>query len=137
MVPFTSPRFGGDFVRDSQGDQQQIYVRGLVPRPQAISVLNLSQSVDDTQWVTEPGGTLYAADTGADQVVAVQGDFVPGTAFTAATPGDADNAPANPPPNFLATLDLRTGTVTAVPGLAVQPQGLLYLPRSGHGFQSP
>jgi hypothetical protein len=63
-------------------------------------------------------------------VIAVHGDFDPGTVFTTATPGDANNAAANPPPNFLATLDLRTGAVTAIPGLTVEPQGLLYLPRS-------
>jgi hypothetical protein len=136
VVPFTSPRFGGDFVLDSQGDQQQIYVRGLSPSPQTMSVLNLTQSVDDTQWITKPAGTLYATDPTANEIVAVQGDFDPGTAFTSATPGDANNAPPNPGPNFLATLDLQTGAVTAVPGLTIQPVGLLYVPRSERHHQN-
>jgi hypothetical protein len=128
VVPQASPRFAGDFMLNSQGDQQQIYVHGLVAHPNTMSVLNLSQAVDDTAWITDPQGTLYATDSSNNDVVAVHGAFTPGTAFASATPADSINAPANPGPNYLATLDLQTGTVTAVPGLTFQAKGLLYSP---------
>ncbi len=49
-------RFGGDFMLTSQGDQEQIYVRNAGTRRQSLSVLSLSQSVDDTAWPTSSRG---------------------------------------------------------------------------------
>ena len=126
VVPRSSPRFGGDFVLDSQGDQQQVYVRDAGGPDQSLSVLNLTQSVDDTAWATASRGTLYATD-GKTSVFAVRGRFDVGTAYTAATPGNANNAPPNPAPNFLATLDLNTGAVTAVPGITFTAKGLTFV----------
>jgi hypothetical protein len=131
VVPRSSPRFGGDFVLDSQGDQQQVYVRDAGGPDQSLSLLDLSQSVDDTAWATASRGVLYATDATNNEVLAVRGRFDVGTAFTAATPGNANNAPANPAPNFLATIDLRTGTVTAVPGITFRAKGLVFVPGSG------
>jgi hypothetical protein len=54
----------------------------------------------------------------ADAIVAVTGDFNPGTAYAAVTPAGANNAPANPGPNYLGTIDLRTGTVSLPPSAA-------------------
>jgi hypothetical protein len=130
VVPRSSPRFGGDFVLDSQGDQQQVYVRDAGGRSQSLSVLDLSQSVDDTAWATASRGTLFATD-GKNDVFAVRGRFDVGTAFSAATPGNANNAPPNPGPNFLATLDLNTGAVTAVPGITFTAKGLVFVPGEG------
>jgi hypothetical protein len=130
VVPSSSPRFGGDFVLDSQGDQQQVYVRNAGRANQSLSVLNLSQSVDDTAWATASRGTLFATD-GRSRVFAVRGGFDVGTAFSAATPGNANNAPPNPAPNFLATLDLDTGAVTPVPGIAFTAKGLVFVPSEG------
>ena len=53
------------------------------------------------------------------------------SAFSAATPGNANNAPPNPAPNFLATLELNTGAVTPVPGITFQAKGLVFV--SGEG----
>jgi hypothetical protein len=130
-VPGSSPRFGGDFVLDSQGDQQQIYVRDAGRADQRLSVLNLSQSVDDTAWATTSRGVLYATDGTDNEVFAVRGRFDVGTAFTAATPGNANTAPANPGPNFLATLDLDSGLVTPVPGISFQAKGLVFVSSEG------
>jgi hypothetical protein len=130
VVPGSSPRFGGDFVLDSQGDLQQVYVRDAGRPNQSLSVLNLSQSVDDTAWATASHGTLFATD-GKSKVFAVSGGFDVGTAFSAATPGNANNAPPNPAPNFLATLDLNTGAVTPVPGITFQAKGLVFVPGEG------
>jgi hypothetical protein len=131
VVPDSSPRFGGDFVLDSQGDLQQVYVRNAGRPNQSLSVLNLSQSVDDTAWATASRGTLFATDSKNNKVFAVRGRFDVGTAFSAATPGNANNAPPNPPPNFLATLDLNTGAVTPVPGITFQAKGLVFVPGEG------
>ena len=130
VVPGSSPRFGGDFVLDSQGDLKQVYVRHAGRPNQSLSVLNLSQSVDDTAWATASRGTLFATD-GKTKVFAVTGRFDVGTAFSAATPGNANNAPPNPAPNFLATLDLNTGAVTPVPGITFTAKGLVFVPGEG------
>jgi hypothetical protein len=127
VVPGSSPRFGRDFMLDSQGDQQQVYVRHAGRANQSLSVLNLSQSVDDTVWATASRGTLYATDSSSNKVFAVRGRFDVGTAFTSATPGNANNAPPNPGPNFLATIDLNTGAVTAVPGITFPSKGLVFV----------
>jgi hypothetical protein len=126
VVPRSSPRFAGDFVLDSQGDQQQVYVRNAGRAGQHLQVLNLSQSVDDTVWATSSSGTLYATD-GHSTVYAIRGHFANGTAFSAVTPGNANNAPPTPGPNYLATLDLNTGVLTPVAGVTVPVKGLVFV----------
>lgn len=133
MVPADSPRFAGDFVLDSQGDKQHIYVKnpGLVN--QRLSVLDLSQSINDTAWATRQFGTLYITDNTDNLVDVLRGRFVPGTAFVAVTPCDADGAPATCPapgfpPNYLGTLNMFTGKVIPVNlhGEMVQAEGLTF-----------
>lgn len=127
IVPPDGPRFPGDFMLTSQGDQQQIFVN---PRDHRLSVVNLTQSVDDTAWPDEGHGTLYATDSTNDAVVAVTGDF-PGGPVVAATPCGANSAPATCPAppafpaNYLASLNPWTGQVTAltVGGVPFVPQG--------------
>lgn len=133
IVPGSSPRFAHDFVLDSQGDQEQIYVSDPGGPAQQLSVLALDQSIDDTAWATSRQGTLYASDSATDTVDAVRGEFTSGTAYVAATPCGANSAPTNcSTPNFLATLDLRTGTVTAVPQVSVAAgDGLIFVSNSG------
>jgi hypothetical protein len=126
VVPASSPRFGRDFMLDSQGDLQQVYVRNAGTANQKFFVLNLSQSVDDTAWATASRGTLYATD-GKNTVYAVRGHFHVGTAFSSVTPGNANSAPPNPGPNYLATLNLNTGVLTAVPGITFTAKGLVFV----------
>ena len=126
VVPHSSPRFGGDFVLDSQGDQQQVYMHNAGRAGQQLYVLNLSQSVDDTVWATSSNGTLYATD-GNTTVYALRGHIAIGTAFSAVTPGNANNAPPNPGPNYLATLDLNTGVLTPVAGVTFAVKGLVFV----------
>jgi len=139
-------RFGGDFVLTSQGDQEQIFLspshwsRGQWSAGQPkLSVLDLTQSVDDTAWPTSPDGTLYSTDSTNDSVDAITGRFRVDQPLVAATPCGANDAPATCPApgfpaNFLASLNPWTGVVTAVTvqGAAYAPQGgLLFVP--GHG----
>ena len=129
IVPHKASRFGGTFMLDAQGDQQAVFASHLDHHNQRLHVLNLSQAVDDTAFPTRPNGVLLAADASANSIVAISGPFIPGAAYTAVTPGDANNPPANPAPNYLGLIDLRTGTVTPVPtaGVPFQPHSLIYL----------
>jgi hypothetical protein len=134
-VPGITPRFAGDFMLTSQGDKEQIYVSGAGTAGQHLSVLKLSQSVDDTAWSTSWYGWFYTTDNGDDTVNAIEGSFWPGTAFVAVTPCDANGAPATCPapgfpPNYLGHLDMTTGQITPVSlrGATVHPQGMIFVP---------
>jgi hypothetical protein len=102
---------------------------------QSLSVLSLSQSVDDTAWAVSGHGRLYATDNGGDTVDVVTGPFRPGTAFAAVTPCDSSSAPATCPAppaypaNYLGTLNMSTGQISAVAtsGAALQPQGMIFV----------
>ena len=133
VVPALAPRFSGDFMLTSQGDKEQIYVHNAGIRHQHLWVLDLSQSVDDTAWATTFAGVLFATDHDADTVNVVTGFFRPGTAFVAVTPCDANDAPATCPapgfpPNYLGTLNMFTGKITAVStvGASLEPQGMIF-----------
>ncbi|HEX4864217.1 MAG TPA: hypothetical protein VFV02_09105 [Acidimicrobiales bacterium] len=125
VVPKSSPRFGGDFMLNSQGDEEQIYVGGDAGRSPRLSVLDLSQAVDDTAWVTDTDGTLLVTDSVDNEVFAIRGEFDPGTAYVAVTPRDANN-PINLP-NYLGRLNLHTGEVSPA-DTTIQAKGLLFIP---------
>lgn len=123
VVPGAAHRFVGDYVLDSQGDGEQIYVHDAGGPRQRRYVLKLSTQVDDSAWATARHGTLYAAATGQNKVFALRGVFTPGTAFVAVTP--------NKGTGYLGTLNMRTGVVTPYV-TDIAPSGLLFVPGSGH-----
>ena len=130
VVPVTSPRFAGDFLVTSQGDLQQIYVSGVGTPHQTQNVLNLTQAVDDTAWPADTTGSLFTTDSTNNAVDVVQGPFDPSTPLVVATPCGNNSAPSTCPApgysaNYLATLDLASGTVTpiAISGSPYVPQG--------------
>jgi len=125
IVPASSSRFAGDFVLDSQGDEEQIYVDGATSATPHLAVLDLSQAVDDTAWVTDVAGTLLATDGVDSEIFAVHGQFDRGTAYVAVTPGDA-NTPVDSP-NYLGQLNLRTGEITPAV-TTIQAKGLIFIP---------
>jgi hypothetical protein len=120
IVPSASPRFRGDFLLTSQGDAEQIYVDDAAGSGQKLSVLRLSNMVNDTAWATARHGTLYVTQNSANNVVAISGRFEPGTAFVAVTPATGSN--------FLGTLDLRTGVISPFGPGGIVPEGLLFVP---------
>jgi hypothetical protein len=131
IVPSSSPEFAGDFMLNSQGDEELIFspVSG-----QNLQVLKLSNSVDDTAWATSASGTLYTTDSTSNTVDAITGPFTPGTAYTAVTPCNANSAPTTCPAagyaaNSLGTIDLKTGKVgnVAINGI-VFPKGMIFVP---------
>lgn len=121
VVPSASPRFAGDFMLDSQGDQQQVYVSHPGRPDQQLAVLALNAMVDDTAFATSGRDVLYAVDSTANRVVALSGDVRPGQALVSVTPDSGVN--------YLGQLDLGTGAVSrvTVSGETVQPKGLLFL----------
>jgi len=137
-VPWSAPRFGGAFMVTSQGDLEQIYVQDPGGPHQNLSVLSLSQPVDDTAWpVARPGGRLFATDSSNDAVDMITGPFRADQPVVAVTPCGANTAPATCPAppaypaNYLATLNPWTGQVHQidVDGAPFTPQGgLLSLP---------
>jgi hypothetical protein len=130
VVPGSSPRFGGDFVLDSQGDGMQVYAHNAGTASQQLSVLTLSSAsdpstaVDDTVGATSSEGTLYATD-GSTTVYAIRGHFDVGTAFSSVSPANA-NTPGTEP-NWLATLNLNTGLLTRVATVTIHPKGLVFV----------
>lgn len=130
IVPLGMPRFGGQYMLDSQGDQQQIFLGNPDGTNHELSVLSLSQSVDDTAFPNGPG-TLYATDSTNDAVDVIRGTL-PSGPVAAATPCGANSAPPTcTTANYLSSINPWTGQVTAltVGGVPFVPQGgLLYAP---------
>jgi len=131
VVPSSSPGFAGDFMLNSQGDEELIFSGA---GGQNLKVLKISNSVDDIAWATSASGTLYATDSGADTVDALTGTFAPGTVYTAVTPCNANSAPSTcPAPGFaansLGTINLNTGVVGKATVIGpVTPKGLIFVP---------
>jgi hypothetical protein len=132
IVPSSSPEFAGDFMLNSQGDQQLIFSGAS---GQNLQVLKISNPVDDTAWATSASGSLYATDAGADTVDAITGSFKLGTAYTAVAPCNANSAPTvcpTPPAfpaNSLGTINLKTGAVGKVTlSGPLTPKGLIFIP---------
>jgi hypothetical protein len=132
VVPSSSPGFAGDFMLNSQGDQELIFSGAS---GQNLQVLKISQPVDDTAWATSASGSLYTTDSGANTVDAITGSFTPGTAYTAVAPCNANSAPATcpAPPKYpastLGTINLKTGAVgTVTLSGPVSPKGLIFVP---------
>jgi hypothetical protein len=132
VVPSSSAKFAGDFMLNSQGDQQLIFSNAS---GQNLQVLKISKPVDDSAWATSASGTLYTTDAGADTVDAITGSFKPGTAYTAVAPCNANSAPTvcptppSYPANSLGTINLTTGTVGMVTiSGPVTPKGMVFVP---------
>jgi hypothetical protein len=136
VVPAFAARFAGDFMLTSQGDKEQIFVNRAGWHHETLSVLTLSDSVDDTAWPSDRWGAIYATDSANDTIYKVTGPFHPGSVFVVDTPCGANNAPGTCPApgfsaNYLGQLNPWTGAITPVhqTGPAFTPQGgMLFLP---------
>lgn len=134
VVPWAAPRFGGDFMLDSQGDQELIFGQ-FSGGHQALTALHLPAAVDDSAWATSRHGALYVTDGTDDTVDTVTGKFATGTMYSSVTPCDASDAPATCPApgfpaNYLATANMSTGALTPVPltGPALRTEGMIFVP---------
>ncbi len=134
IVPSGSPKFAGDFMLNSQGDQELIFTGASGSN---LQVLKIPQPVDDTAFATSASGSLYTTDSSADTLDVITGPIKPGTAYTAITPCNATAAPAVCPassapqygPNSMGTINLVTGAISklTISG-AVTPKGLIFVP---------
>ena len=131
VVPSSSSAFAGNFMLNSQGDEELIF---SAAGGKNLQVLKISNSVDDVAWATAATGSLYATDSSSDTVDALTGTFIPGTVFTSVTPCNANSAPSTcPAPGFpansLGTIDLKTGAIGEVTTIGpVTPKGLVFVP---------
>jgi len=135
IVPAYAHRFADDFMLTSQGDKQQIFVSRAGSRHQALSVLDLSDSVDDTVWPSDSSGAIYATDNSNDTINKITGPYKRGTVLVADTPCGSNSAPstcpaAGFPPDYLGELNPNTGVITrvAVHGPTAEVQGMLFVP---------
>lgn len=135
IVPTFATRFAGDYMLDSQGDDEQIFAHNLGAPNQSLSVLKLSASVDDAAWVADPSGAIYTTDNVSDAIHKITGPFVKGSELVAVTPCNDNNAPSTCPgpgypQNYLGQLNPQTGVITpiTVHGAATAPKGMLFVP---------
>jgi hypothetical protein len=134
VVPWSAPRYAGDFVLDSQADQELIFDH-LTPGGNQLTALHLPNSVDDSAWATTPHGALYIPDGTDDTIDMVTGAFTVGTMYSSVTPCDSASAPATCPApgypdNYLASVNMTTGALTPVPlsGPALHTKGMIFVP---------
>ena len=135
IVPAFATRFAGDYMLDSQGDDEQIFAHNPGASNQSLSVLKLSASVDDSAWVADTSGAVYATDNVADAIYKITGPFVKGSEVTSVSPCNANNAPSTCPgpgfpQNYLGQINPQTGAIThiALHGPATAPKGMLFIP---------
>ena len=135
IVPAFATRFAGDYVLDSQGDNEQIFAHNAGGPHPSLSVLKLSASVDDAAWVADPSGAVYTTDNVGDAIHKITGPFVKGSELVSVTPCNDNNAPSTCPgpgypQNYLGQLNPQTGVITpiTVHGVPTAPKGMLFLP---------
>ena len=126
VVPHAVPRFGGDVLLDSQGDGELIFLRHPATNHQTATVLHITTQVDDQAFATGPCETLLVVDNKLNEILAVTGPFQRGEDF-AAVPSDSTVIPGN-----LATVNLKTGAVTAFGSGFGNPHGLLFVAAGDH-----
>lgn len=126
-VPESSPRFAGQLMLNSQGDQQLVFARGLGWGGQGrggdgqgrdgwggaqLTRLNLTYGgmnagADDVRWAAQDGGTLLVVDSHSNTVYAVTGPFRAGEALAGLdTVGTATNT------TQVDSVDLNTGAMS-------------------------
>jgi hypothetical protein len=128
IVPYSSSRFGGQFVIDDQTALDLVFSSNI-DAGTGLTVVHTSYGLDDIRWATTDGGSLYVVDkgpasgptTGASTLYKVTGPFVAGTAY----------ASNDSVPDQVVTVDLKTGKTTPLVRGLQTAKGLVYLDASG------
>jgi hypothetical protein len=125
IVPYSSPRFGGQFVIDDQTAMALVFAANI-DAGTGLTVLPTPYGLDDIRWATTDGGTLYVVDkgpanTGSSALYKVTGPFVAGTAL----------ASNDSIPNQVVTVNLRNGKLKPFVQNLQTAKGLVYLDASG------
>jgi hypothetical protein len=128
IVPYTSPRYGGDFVIDDQTALALVFSSNI-DAGTGLTELHTSYGLDDIRWATTNGGTLYVVDKGPTSsahahsvLYKVTGPFVAGTAY----------ASSDSIPDQVVTVNLKTGKTTPFIHNLQTAKGLVYLDGSGN-----
>jgi hypothetical protein len=133
IVAGSSPRFGGQFVIDSQGDQQLVFVKNI-QRAGPFGAARLTQlplshggtaaGVDDVRWAAGRGGSLFAVDekAGAGAIYRIKGPFHAGQAFAS-----LDTVGNKATTTEVDTIDLKTGALKPFATGLAQSKGLLWV----------
>ncbi len=128
LVPGVSPRYAGQYMLNSQGDQLLVFARLCLDGRLALTELPLNRAgtpagVDDVAWATDRNGTLYATDHAANAVYAITGSFSPGDSFAAldSVGSASDNAE-------IERLDLASGTLSPFIVGFQEVKGLTFVP---------
>lgn len=126
LMPNAGERFAGDFLLDSQGDKQLVFLkddgRGMNEGHAPATVLNISTQIDDSAVATSDKGVLYVTDSKGNTVDAICGGFKEGQMFVS-VPSDSDTLAST-----LGTVDLKTGTITSFATGIANPKGELFVP---------
>ena len=99
-----------------------------------VSVLQLSDSGDDTAWACDSSGAIYTTDNSNDTICEITGPFRRGAVFVTDTPCDANGAPNTCPgpgfpANYIGRLNPMTGAITKnLTGPAPVAQGKYFRP---------
>lgn len=125
IVPYTSPRYGGQFVIDDQTALDLVFASNI-DAGTGLTVLHTPYGLDDIRWATSTGGTLYVVDkgpatSGISSLYKVSGPFVAGTLYAA-----NDSIP-----DQVVTVNLTTGKTTPFIRNLQTAKGLVYLDASG------
>ncbi len=108
----------GHVILAGQADKTLAFVGSPGTAEQKVSSLSTGKAVDDTLFAPQNKGSILVTDSKGGDVYKVSGDFVPGTAYSAATSGSLD------------TLNLQSGNLTPVVNGLNSPHGLAFIPES-------
>jgi hypothetical protein len=142
QVPFFAPLYGGDYVLDSQADQQLVFASEIgsvasfgagnltqLPLKHAEAgnpAVNIGAGVDDIRWTEGDRGSLIVVDGATDTVYRITGPFSEFQAF-----GALDTLGASANTTEVDTLDPATGQLTPFATGFGTAKGLLWVPRRG------
>lgn len=113
----------GRLALNSQADSQLVFVSNPAKPSQSVSVLDLTNQIDDTVFAGGGENTLLFAAKGDNAVYELSGIFGPGTAYSAA----AANGTA-PNTDFIGELDLANGDLSPIVIGLSGPGGEAFLP---------
>jgi hypothetical protein len=130
IVPYTSPRYGGDYVITDQTALALVFSSNI-DAGTGLTELKLPFGLDDIRWATTDHGTLYIVDkgpstshpatNGISALYKVTGPFVAGTAYAA-----SDSIP-----DQVVTVALANGKLTPFVRHLQTAKGLVYVDAGG------
>jgi hypothetical protein len=126
IVPYSSPRYAGDFVITDQTALELVFAHNINAGT-GLTVLKTPFGLDDIRWSTADNGTLYVVDkgepvtAGISSLYKVTGPFIPGVAY----------ASNDGLPNQVVTVNLTTGALTPFVTNLKLAKGLVYVDPTG------